>query len=696
MTLHFKSKQQISVEEYIAKAKKLSIFDPRVEGHVVWDSATWDITAFVKRIRNSKGETVGFHHADRQRSRANDPEFAMNVPFGDFAKAYFAFQLNENATKTGKFRKSNVFSHKVKFCRILDRVLESRGHPGRADLIAKSDLNKVVELASKSHKRKAAETMRSIARVLEGAGIAHDLKSWWHPELQDKRFLSRVNEYSLRKNLTEEEVSCLGEAFHRAKTPRDQVAMGIVALLMCAPSRKEEVFILPAKVQALHNPGEGYANPDVPFNEDCRFKAGLRWWPVKGGKPMIKFVPKEMVPVAQLALERICEHTERARKLAKWMMENPGRVFVPTNLQHVRATGEITRSELEEFLGVGGNYWLQSRRILAAKYRACENGKPIAVYDFAQIEEKCLAEAPHGLPVLSELSSVAYSEALCVCLKNQFAHNTEARPYMIEALSSGVVELVLSGRPESLHKSGHTNPAVPSIFERFDIRLKNGKYPKITTHQMRHYLNTMAQRANVPQSHIAYWSGRANVMQNRNYDHTDKLYQVEQIKRSGEDENLPAIRVVDDSDVENAAYETANLKMHLLSTLFGYCNRRFNQEPCDRAGACRTCTRLVCLGGSKRAADLLLRDAERDQKSLETLRARQAKGMRVNETTIKAIEHSHARSQALAEAIMDPANEGTLIRNTDLGPLIEFSHAERIIEKKLAELETSRTTWSLT
>ena len=152
---------------------------------------------------------------------------------------------------------------------------------------------------------------------------------------------------------------------------------------------------------------------------------------------------------------------------------------------------------------------------------------------------------------------------------------------------------------------------------------------------------------------------------------------------------------MDDSDVENAAYETANLKMHLLSTLFGYCNRRFNQEPCDRAGACRTCTRLVCLGGSKRAADQLLRDAERDQKSLETLRARQAKGMRVNETTIEAIEHSHARSQALAEAIMDPANEGTLIRNTDLGPLIEFGHAERIIEKKLAELETSRTTGNL-
>ncbi|EKD74304.1 MAG: hypothetical protein ACD_45C00005G0009 [uncultured bacterium] len=45
----------------------------------------------------------------------------------------------------------------------------------------------------------------------------------------------------------------------------------------------------------------------------------------------------------------------------------------------------------------------------------------------------------------------------------------------------------------------------------------------IDTHQFRHLLNTMAQRDGLSQSEIARWSGRADIKQNRVYDHMSEF-----------------------------------------------------------------------------------------------------------------------------------------------------------------------------
>ena len=41
----------------------------------------------------------------------------------------------------------------------------------------------------------------------------------------------------------------------------------------------------------------------------------------------------------------------------------------------------------------------------------------------------------------------------------------------------------------------------------------------LKTHQLRHYLNTLAQRGGLSEAEIAAWSGRADIRQSTVYDH---------------------------------------------------------------------------------------------------------------------------------------------------------------------------------
>ncbi|MDV7143036.1 hypothetical protein R3X27_10100 [Tropicimonas sp. TH_r6] len=684
----FETKSQRAINQYIAGAKALPIFAPDVPDAIDWPQLTWNVTALVKRARESSNETIPFHHARSRTPTSND---AMAEPFGDVVKAFIAYELDENSRKPWKSRKTNVYTEYARPIRYLDVVLRDRGKPGRVDRIAKEDLTAALEHAGKTQKQAAAQALRKFARQLDNAGITKDLDSWHHPALLERSHSranrSRVNPKKSRKKISKAEVSCLARAYRSAVSDKDRFAMSIVALLMCTPSRKEEPFLLPAQAEIVKNPGADRSDEDIPFHLRSTYKCGLRWWPLKGGPAQVKFVPKEMMPVAVEALETIRELTREARNLASWMMENPGQIRLPSGLEHVPEARLITISELSQML-LGPRSWLSKRGIKAKVRRNTKEGFGAPnLYSWDEVQQAMLKETPRGWPVLSRVSEVKYSDALCVSFLNQFDERNATRSWMVKPIDTGIIDDVLSGQPEGVRENGKIRPAVPSIFERMAIRLPDGSIPKITTHQIRHYLNTIAQRARVPQAHIAHWSGRRHVMENEDYDHTDMLFEVEQILRGEESQELPAIAgIVDDSDFETLDYLRGDRKMQLHSTAYGYCNRRFMEEPCDRAGACRTCTRLVCLGGSKRAADQLLREAARDERSLENLRSRQLEGRTVNQKTVEAVEQSSARSRAMAEAIMDPKNSGLVIRNCEFGPLLDFSHAGRIIEKKRKEI----------
>lgn len=673
----FQSEVDIARAKYIETAKNLPLFDPRGKHFLVWSDFSWDVTEMVKLVTEAQSETVAFHHARRGQPEDSD---LISEGFLDLIKAFVATEVFKNSKKSPDRRSVNVFRNRARDLRCLDTAWIARRSADGSPVIDKSLLNAAVDLLPDKSKRVGALTIRRFVRELEERGAAYDVRDWSHPALEKKsRSTSRIRAERDRKGLTDAEVSCLAEAYRRAELPLDRFTMAVIALLMCTPSRKEEVFILPHNAEIVDAPNIDIDEADIPFNERRGYKSGLRWWPVKGGPPQVKFVPREMMPVAISALQTIRAFSEGPRELAQWMEENPGRIRIPHKLDHILQSDRITRAELDIMIPHAKS-WL-SRRSIGAVETVNHGSVRTALYSWTEVQRAMLESLPRGWPLVSRISKVSYSEALCSIFFNQFNDRHNTQNWMVELISRQHLEMCLTGRPSRTLGDRSVRAAVPSIFERLGIRLPDGKIPAITSHQIRHYLNTVAQRARVPESHIAYWSGRKNVMQNEVYDHSDMLFEVEQIKAAGSEPIDVKVPIVDDSDKDNLSYLSCDRKMRIHSTPYGYCTRSLLQEPCDRAGACSTCTRLVCLGGSSRSADLLARDAARDSASLSNLEERLKSGQTVSLKTVESIRQRAARSRILAEAIMDPINFGALIKNTEVGPLVDFSHDSRVAQQ---------------
>ncbi len=94
----------------------------------------------------------------------------------------------------------------------------------------------------------------------------------------------------------------------------------------------------------------------------------------------------------------------------------------------------------------------------------------------------------------------------------------------------GTAPLAYVPQPISISMINHqlgANPGGRTVFSRNGKLAPDGRPWEITSHQLRHLLNTLAQSKYLPQSLIALWSGRANETQNAWYDHTSPEVHIE-------------------------------------------------------------------------------------------------------------------------------------------------------------------------
>jgi hypothetical protein len=97
------------------------------------------------------------------------------------------------------------------------------------------------------------------------------------------------------------------------------------------------------------------------------------------------------------------------------------------------------------------------------------------------------------------------------------------------------------------------------------IRLKDGSPLIVNTHRPRHYLNTMANKASVPQADIALWSRRKNFHTNSAYDHETEQELLARIRKArGSAPSLPI--PIDDQ----TSFDIAKIKETAHTTQFGW------------------------------------------------------------------------------------------------------------------------------
>ena len=355
--------------------------------------------------------------------------------------------------------------------------------------------------------------------------------------------------------------------YRKAEQPNEIIVTSIVALLLCAPSRISEVLSLPEQCEHWT---EGNAE-EKPILR-------LRWRPLKGGDPMMKDIFSTATDLAVDALERIRKVTAPARALAKWYEQHPRSLYLPPELEHLRTHKYITSADVAKILSMSRSHNTTKWCRIHAIHPRRKSERPHH-YRFTDVERLVLEMLPRGFPTIPD-TTLRYSDALFVILKKQLDSVLNTCPCVFTTVTRHALAPYLGG----------THPR-SSLFHRHGYTAADGSPFKLSSHQMRHLLNTAAQRGGLSQLEIAKWSGRKDISQNRAYDHVPSHELLQKMRDAIGDKtkilgslaHIPDIMPISKEQYKNARVPTA------LPTDTGTCIRDLTMTDCPFYNHCIGC-----------------------------------------------------------------------------------------------------------
>jgi hypothetical protein len=207
----------------------------------------------------------------------------------------------------------------------------------------------------------------------------------------------------------------------------------------------------------------------------------------------------------------------------------------------------------------------------------------------------------------------------------------------------------------------------------------------MTSHAMRHLLNTAAQRGELGQLDIARWSGRANLHQNAVYNHMteDEYIKIsENALPEGALEKIRANVPVTFADLDAVGDAIAHV------TIYGFCVHDYSMTPCQKHMDCLNCTEHACVKGDAEKLERLRLQRRLTQAQMDKAKAADASGYfgadRWSQHQLKTL----ARLDQLIEIMENPdIRDGSVImlnNDQEYSPLKREITARQNI-KQLAE-----------
>ena len=194
-------------------------------------------------------------------------------------------------------------------------------------------------------------------------------------------------------------------------------------------------------------------------------------------------------------------------------------------------------------------------------------------------------------PFISDKRTVNAWDALCLHRDNEFSREREIRLNSWRTPDANEVNRRLGSGSGS------------SLFDRRGMRRADGSRIKLTTHQLRHWLSTMSERAGMDDYTLAQWAGRARAADNRHYDHRSPeerlnvAREILQIQQTPLLERFKGRQPVTYQELGVDRLGTAK------ATLYGMCVHDYAMAPCQKQRECMTCKEHVCIKGDHATLD---------------------------------------------------------------------------------------------
>lgn len=558
-------------------------------------------------------------------------------PFMDFAKAYIRAFLSKNLT-TAIIKNINALRY------VYAALEEVHGQP---DILKLDGIvqGKVVELISENARMGSAVLYR-LGQALEKLyddvrenKIVIDLPIWrnpWNrPRERSMGTSDKDKKWQEERCPSMHEMMCVMDAFNRAETVPDKYVTSLFIMLIFAPGRVSELNYLTHDCLTIEEYEE---------SGETKRRLGVRWHSAKGYGEIVKWVPRVMEPVVETAVGRLREISEEPRKAAAFYNDNEGGFYVheqcltsgtfsqcePLNGYQINAALGLTALQSTSDAQLNNTKNIPKTIALGHTPRSPELNKQfwdhvadkenITYEDLGDLARRVL---PRDFPKVTG-TKVKLQDSLVVTWEFATNRQFKTRPYklVVPTLGSELVNHALASRP---NKSGGRSA---SIFDTFDLKNEDGSEVRLTSHQLRVWLSTNAERGNMESLELAQWAGRLRINDNRHYDLRTPA-EREQREREVLD-LLPASQSALQQAKLNGpvSYEALGHKDRLGMaeiTKWGFCEHDFAMEPCTKGASCLTCKEHCIVKGLTDNLEKIR--VEEELVEAEFDRAREAEGL---------------------------------------------------------------------
>jgi hypothetical protein len=590
---------------------KLTIF-----GAVDFDALVWNVGKVLNSKARRSDDSLFFSTlATSHQGAVKEP---LHQNFDQFAKSYIRYKQGISPVTL------TPTTNRIRALQALEQALLECGQscPTKVDASVLDRAAGVIKALNQSVGKRyaiggALEKLGEFLNENRLVNVGFSWKNWLSPPPDNREKVGR--QFDDRRNALlpmQEHLEALGVAYHRATNPSDILASSILGLLLCQPGRISEVLHLPVNC--------------ILQRDDGKHGVLLRYRPVKGAAPVLKPVTATMTDVAIDAVRKISELTNAAREVAKFYEKNPTRLYLQPKLKHLRKKEFISAREMGKILW-GESFDSESEAVEDATDRAllssvltwaARNGMEIpnlppkrtGLLDafniprirFSDLERAVLKRLPDGFPIFEKSTGLKFSEALCISRVHEFDSKKRVLVCMITHI--GVQQI--SRRVDERSDSG-----TPSIFERTGVRSQDGSPIRITTKQLRHFLNTIAQAANMDRFDLAAWSGRKDIRQNTAYDHVSTSERVEEMRESvvkAAEKFSPPTLLKKYIPVLRSEFALEKVRTGHLTDL-GHCVHDFVMAPCQKFGDHINCEEHIVIKGDPDVETRIRRSLEENQ-----------------------------------------------------------------------------------
>jgi hypothetical protein len=521
---------------------------------VTWDSDKWCVDGIGIKFTKVSDKTI---HNEK-----------MNSDFIGFAKAYVTHEY-----PCEPHRLSMI----IPALRCFEFVLVKTLFSGNICNVNCSVLEEIISFIKGRYTNNYCciinKEFKKIVSFLNKSQFTYKSIGSWKSSIRDNRDNFLYDGKHSEKLLKEDVLYIFADIFSQDLADiRDIFTTSTFALLMSAPSRISEVLSLSADCMFTQRTRKGDQ------------KWGLRFFAGKGFGGDIKWIPSAMVPVTQKAINRIIEATKESRMFAKSMELDFKSFYRLSKFQNYRENEALTIIQVCKILYNRVVSEKEGAKLLKRLSLKCDNND----YSLKTLWEELQSRLPEGFPWHNKERNIKFSNLLFLFFKDTFHPNK----------SDNIIEIYV---PNRLLFQGNVlaHKKADNIFRRHGYQNAHERKIYFHSHQVRHLLNTLAQRNGMTEYELAKWSGRANIKQNRVYNHVSDeeiLKEYESIKLSATNYLISEAITIRDPVSKEAILSINHSAVH--KTEFGYCVHDYALSPCEKFRDCLNCSEQVCVKGN--------------------------------------------------------------------------------------------------